>query len=46
MPVTQDYAKEGRWPAGQEDKNEVAKRRENSAVEARWQEYIFKDGFH
>ena len=38
MPATQDYTKEGRWPAVQESKKEVAEKREDFAVEARRQE--------
>ena len=38
MPATQDYTKEGRWPAVQKSKKEVAEGREDFAVEARRQE--------
>ena len=38
MPATQDYTKEGRWPAVQENKKEVAEGRDDFAVEARRQE--------
>ena len=38
MPPTQDYAKEGRWPAVQEHKKEAAVDMEDFATEARRQE--------
>ena len=38
MPATQDYAKEGRWPAVQEHKKEAADEMEDFATEVRRQE--------